>query len=146
MSDIVNKISEVLALKTFKPNTYSPVVLAYIGDSVYELIVRTMIVSEGSKAVAKMHNEARGYVNANAQATMYHAVLPYLSEEEQDVLKRGRNAKSGRAPKSADLQTYKHATGFEALIGYLYISDRVDRVIELIHIGIKAYNEGKKDK
>lgn len=144
MSDIVNRISETFDLKSFKPNTYSPVTLAYIGDSIYELVIRTIIMSGGSKAVAKMHNESRGFVNANTQAVMYHAVMPILTEEEADVMKRGRNAKSGRAPKSADLQTYKHATGFEALIGYLYISDQVDRVIELIKIGIDAYNDGKK--
>lgn len=137
MSDLFKYLEQNLNLTEFKPKTYSPLTLAYIGDSIYDLIIRTLIMNNGSKAVGKMHKEASTYVNANTQGRMYHAVTPFLSEEEMAVMKRGRNANSGRAPKNSDLTTYKHATGFEALLGYLYISDRLDRIVELIKIGIE---------
>lgn len=133
-------------MKVFKPKTYSALTLAYIGDSIYDLIIRTLIMSRGNKAVGKMHKEASTYVNANSQGQMYHAVIPYLSEEEMAVMKRGRNANSGRTPKNANMSAYKHATGFESLLGHLYISDKTDRVVELIKIGLVDMDNRKKEE
>lgn len=145
MSDLLTLLSSEFDTKPFKPHTYSPLALAYIGDSIYDLIIRTLIMNKGCKAVGKMHKEASSYVNAKTQSDMYHAITPYLTEGEFDIMKRGRNAKSGRTPKNADLRTYKHSTGFEALLGHLYISNQLERVVKLIKIGLDDHEEGKKD-
>ncbi len=113
-------------------NTYSPLVLAYIGDAVYETYVRCSIVSTGNMPVHKLHKASTGYVKAKAQSDLMEKMLPLLTEEETAVFKRGRNAKSATSPKHADIVDYRRATGFEALIGYLYISDRKDRIVELL--------------
>ena len=126
-----------LTLEPFKANTYSPLALAYIGDSIYDLVIRTMVMNQGSKAVGKMHKEVSGYVNANAQAKIYYAIADQLTEEEQGAFKRGRNANTKSTPKNADLKTYKHATGFEAVLGYLYLQGNMDRLLELIAMGLK---------
>ena len=134
--DLLEGLNQHLKLEPFKTNTYSPVALAYMGDSIYDLIIRTMVVNKGAKAVGKMHKEVSGYVNAKAQAEIYYKIEPLLTEEERAVFRRGRNAKSNSTPKNADLKTYKHATGFEAILGYLYMSDNLDRIIELVALGL----------
>lgn len=144
LSDLFNLLDQSFDLQEFKAHTYSPLALAYIGDSIYDLIIRTLIMNNGSKAVGKMHKEASGFVNANTQGQMYHAVTPFLTEDEMSVMKRGRNANSGRKPKNANMSNYKHATGFEALLGHLYITGKVDRVVELIKIGIDDMEERKQ--
>ncbi len=113
-------------------NTYSPLVLAYIGDAVYETYVRCSIVSTGNMPVHKLHKAATGYVKAKAQSDLLENILPLLTEEEMAVFKRGRNAKSATSPKHADIVDYRRATGFEALLGYLYISGRKERIVELL--------------
>ena len=120
-----------------KANTYSPLALAYIGDGVYEMFIRTYIIAKGNAPVNKMHKRARDLVRATTQAKMYHVIAPMLTEEEVQVLKRGRNAKSISAPKNADVTEYRHATGLEALIGYLYIAGNITRIHEIITTGLK---------
>jgi ribonuclease III family protein len=112
--------------------TYSPLVLAFIGDSIFDLIIRTMIVEYGNAPVNKLHKRASKLVQATAQAELYHAIKDQLSEEETAVYKRGRNAKSFTTAKNAGVVEYRTATGLEALMGYLYLTDRMDRLIELI--------------
>ncbi|MGL4798641.1 MAG: Mini-ribonuclease 3 [Cellulosilyticaceae bacterium] len=119
-----------------KANTYSPLALAYIGDGVYEMFIRTHIVAKGNAPVNKLHKGSRDLVRASAQARIYHIIEPMLTEEEMQVLKRGRNAKSISAPKNADITEYRHATGLEALIGYLYIQGNIARIEELIFTGL----------
>lgn len=117
----------------FEPaNSYSPLVLAYIGDAVYEAYVRCHIVSAGNMPVHKLHKAATGFVKAKAQSDLMEKILPLLTEEETAVFKRGRNAKSATSPKNADIVDYRRATGFEALVGYLYIAKKKDRLIELL--------------
>lgn len=123
---------------THKANTYSPLALAYIGDGVYEMFIRTYILNKGNAPVNKMHKGSRDLVRATAQAKIYHAIEPMLTEEEKQVLKRGRNAKSISAPKNADITEYRHATGLEALIGYLYIDGQIDRITEIIATGLET--------
>ncbi|MDU6854622.1 MAG: ribonuclease III domain-containing protein [Clostridiales bacterium] len=125
-------------MNTHKANTYSPLALAYIGDGVYELFIRTYVLSRGNMPVNKMHKASRELVRATAQAKLYHLIENMLTEEELQVLKRGRNAKSISAPKNADITEYRHATGVEALIGYLYLEGRIDRINEIIEIGLNA--------
>lgn len=111
---------------------YSPLTLAFIGDSIFDLIIRTYIVESGNAPVNKLHNRASKLVQASAQAELYHQIKDQLTEEETAVFKRGRNAKSYTSAKNAGILEYRTATGMEALIGYLYLSDRMDRAMELI--------------
>lgn len=115
---------------------YSPLVLAYIGDAVYELVIRTMLVKQSNCQVQKLHRRASALVKADAQAALVARILPQLSEEEEHVYRRGRNAKSNTKAKNADIQTYRKATGLEALIGYLYLKKETARLIDLIREGI----------
>ena len=119
--------------------SYSPLTLAYIGDGVYELVVRSMIVTEANAPVNKLHKRSSELVKAETQAKMafYLRDNDMLSEEELRVLKRGRNAQSYTKAKNASVSDYRWATGFEALIGYLYLSNENDRMLEIIAMGLK---------
>ena len=117
------------------PNQYSPLALAYIGDGVYELYVRNRVIKENPDMPAyKLHKETVKYVKAHAQSNSIHAICDILAEDETAVFKRGRNAKSPTVPKNADLTEYRHATGFEALLGYLYLSQKSDRLDEIMKL------------
>jgi ribonuclease-3 family protein len=111
---------------------YSAIVLAYIGDAVFELLVRTHIVASGKRKVKDIHLDTVGVVKAESQARVIRQIFDELSEEEQDIVKRGRNAKS-TAPKNADIGDYHMSTGFEALIGYLYLKGDEDRLLYLVN-------------
>lgn len=110
---------------------YNPLVLAYIGDAVYDTFIRSMLVSGGSVQVGKLHKRAVGYVQAKAQACIMDKLHDTLTEDEQDIVRRGRNTKSATVPKNADINDYRYATGFEALIGYLYLIGNMKRLMEL---------------
>ena len=115
-------------------NMLSPLQLAYIGDAVYELLVRTYLLSENNISVNDLHKRAVKFVKAKSQAEIVFSLEEKLSEEEWRIVKRGRNAKSGSVPKNADITDYKYATGFEALIGYLYLLGEWNRIIELFNM------------
>ena len=103
--------------------TMSPLVLAYLGDTVFESHIREYLITKNiNKKVNDLHKSAVKYVNAKAQATIIHNIENQLTEDELRIYKRGRNQKSHTSPKNADIIDYKHATGFEALIGYLYLA------------------------
>lgn len=123
------------------PKELSPLVLAYIGDAVFELFVRTMVLSLGNAPVNKMHKRSREIVKAKGQSDMYFKISDKLTEEEQSVFRRGRNAKSHTMPKNADLMDYKHATGLEALFGYLYLQGNMERLTELFNSGTSKDEE-----
>ena len=133
--------NEALRLKEMDPRTYSPLALAYIGDAVYELIVRTMVINHGSIQVNKMHKKSASLVNAGTQAEMIRLILEELTEEETAVYKRGRNAKSVTTAKHATVVDYRAATGFEALCGYLYLTGRLERLVTLISHGFEKIGE-----
>lgn len=120
---------------------YSPLALAYIGDGVYELIVRTKVVSQGSMQVNKMHKKSSSLVKAEAQASLYKVLEEELTSEEQAVYKRGRNAKSVTVAKHAAMIDYRMATGFEALVGYLYLTEQFERLITLMSHGFEKIGE-----
>jgi ribonuclease-3 family protein len=123
--------------------TYSPLTLAYIGDSIFDLIIRTTIVESGNAPVNKLHKRSSKLVQASAQADLYHTIKGTLTEEELTIFKRGRNAKSFTSAKNAGVVEYRTATGLEALVGYLYLTDQMDRLMELIRPAIdkSAINE-----
>lgn len=133
--------NEALRLKEMDPRTYSPLALAYIGDAVYELIVRTMVINHGSIQVNKMHKKSASLVNAGTQAEMIRLILEELTEEETAVYKRGRNAKSVTTAKHATVVDCRTATGFEALCGYLYLTGRLERLVTLISHGFEKIGE-----
>lgn len=114
--------------------------LAYIGDAIYELRVREYLLSKGYGLVKKLHNEAIKYTNALSQSKIIDHLMDKLTEEEIDYYKRGRNASSTHKPKNASLNDYRKATGFESLIGYLYLIKNFDRMDELINLSIDFIN------
>lgn len=121
---------------SLNPGNFSPLVLAYIGDAIYEVFVRTVVISEGNASVNKLHRKSIGYVKAKSQSDTLRELNETLTTEEQNVARRGRNAKSGTIPKNADLSEYKHATGFECLIGYLYLKKDFDRLLFILKSAI----------
>lgn len=121
--------------------SYSPLALAYIGDAVYDLLIRTEVVAEGNTQVNKYHRQVSSIVKAESQAELMHWMLGVLTEEEKDVYRRGRNANSHTKAKNATMGNYHRATGFEALIGYLYLTEQYARITDLIRIGRKRQKE-----
>ncbi|MCC0629579.1 Mini-ribonuclease 3 [Clostridioides sp. ES-S-0108-01] len=118
--------------------TISPLVLAYLGDTVYEKYIREHLIRQNTqRKVNDLHKLAIKYVKAKAQATIIHEIETELTEEESKIYKRGRNQKSNTSPKNADIIDYKHATGFEALVGYLYLNNEIERLQDIINKGIK---------
>lgn len=124
--------------RSMDASQYSPLVLAYIGDAVYELVIRSRIVSEANMQVNKMHKKTTQFVKAEAQANMIIAIEHVLTPQEHAIYKRGRNAKAATMAKNASMKDYRMATGFEALIGYLYLNREFSRMMELIEIGLAA--------
>lgn len=110
----------------------NPLVLAYVGDALYEVFVRGRVVSGANHRPNELHRQSIRFVSAKAQAKALERLMPELTEEEADIVRRGRNAKSGTAPKNADVLEYRHSTAFECLLGYLYYRQRYDRLRELM--------------
>ncbi len=118
-------------LKEAQLRTLSNLALAHMGDAVYELLVRAWICTHGGVTSRGLHHETVGYVSAPAQARAAEKLLPLLTEEEALIYKRGRNAKVNKVPQHADAAEYHSATGLECLFGWLYLSDRQNRIAEL---------------
>ena len=118
--------------------SYSPLTLAYLGDAVYEIMIRTSLVKKGNCAVNKRHKKASSLVKAQAQSRMIGYMEEYLTEEEYQIYKRGRNAHSPTMAKNATMTDYRRATGFEALVGYLYLKEDFQRLVDIIKIGLRG--------
>ena len=138
MAEMLESLDRLFQLENQDIRTYSPLTLAYIGDGVYEVVVRTILVRRGNCPVNQLHKRAVRLVKAGAQAEMARKLRPLLTAEEEEVFRRGRNAHSPTMPRHATVADYRHATGFEALIGWLYLQKRTDRLLELIHLGITS--------
>ena len=139
----VNAASAILAkagIADCDEKELSPLTLAYIGDCVYELVVRTIVVGTAERTVNTMHKHTCRYVNAAAQRTILESVAEQLTEREQSVVRRGRNAKSHSVAKNASVSDYRYATGFEALCGYWYLTGQNDRMLTLITEAMKAFD------
>ncbi len=135
---------QTLKLKEQDPASYSPLVLAYVGDAVYELMVRTKVVNGGNTQVNKLNRRSTRLVCATAQAKMVKLLEEELSQEELAVFKRGRNAKSATTAKNASVTDYRLATGFEALIGWLFLSERFERLADIVRIGLEKIGEPER--
>ncbi len=133
---LLAKIKETFAVKEVDVRAYSPLTLAYIGDAVYDIIIRTVVVERANQAANVLHKKTSSYVKAQTQAAMIEALLPELTADEEAVYKRGRNAKSYTTAKNASIADYRKATGFEALVGFLYLMDDTDRILYLVKTGL----------
>ncbi len=133
----LSMIKKTFAVKEVDVRAYSPLTLAYIGDAVYDVIIRTVVVERSNRPANELHKKTSSFVKAQTQAAMIDVLLPLLSEEEEAVYKRGRNAKSYTSAKNASIGDYRKATGFEALVGYLYLQDKTERVLELVKEGLE---------
>jgi ribonuclease-3 family protein len=145
---LIQYIKKQMSLPENDIRTYSPLTLAFIGDGVYDLIIRTIIVEHGNAPVNKLHKKVSNLVKAPAQMELFRKIENILTEEELSAYKRGRNAKSFTSAKNASITEYRIATGFEALIGYLYLTDRFPRIIELVRYGLfeaEVSNETKME-
>ena len=139
--DLFGIIRKKMELKEINVNDYSPLTLAYIGDGIYEIVVRTIIVDEANRQVNKIHKASSQLVKAQSQAKMIHLIMDMLTEEEKSIYKRGRNAKAVTRAKNASMSDYRVATGFEALMGWLYLSGQSDRMMELMKTGIEHFKQ-----
>ncbi len=129
---LLRKLQTEFACEEVDLRNYSPLTLAFLGDCVFDLIIRTVIVERGNRAAESLHKKKSGIVKAQTQAKMAEVLLDLLTEEELAVYKRGRNAKSYSTAKNASVTDYRKATGFEALLGYLYLQNKENRIIELV--------------
>ncbi len=119
----------------------NPLVLAFVGDAIYEVFIRRYLVEQNQDMSAhKLHVRAVSYVKAHSQSEIMQQIKEVLTEEEERIFKRGRNAKSGTVPKNADVREYRMATGFEALMGFLYLTNQLDRLNELMNMSIKIHS------
>ncbi len=114
------------------PKEYSPLALAFVGDAVYEVYIRSQILARANAGAHTLHQKAIAYVKAEAQATAARKIAEELTDEELAVFRRGRNAKSGTVPKNANVTDYRYATALEALFGYLYLCGCTDRLVQLM--------------
>lgn len=134
-------MQEQFQMKEVDAGEYSPLTLAYIGDSIYDLIIKSLVVNEGNKQVQKLHKETSALVQASTQSRMMRTMQEYLTEEEHTIYKRGRNAKSVSPAKNQSITDYRRATGFEALLGYLYLKKEWKRMLDLVKIGLDSLTE-----
>lgn len=132
---------EIFEMEEVDVKTYSPLTLAYIGDCVYDLIIKSIVIGHGNKQVNKMHKETSSLVQAATQSLMMRKLQDLLTDEERAVYKRGRNAKSVSPAKNQSVTDYRRATGFEALLGYLYLKKEWKRLLDLVKIGLDSLND-----
>ncbi len=134
---LLEQIKQSFDCKEQDIRSYSPLTLAYIGDGIYDLIIRSVVVERGNCSANSLHKKTTRYVSAVAQSGMIQVLFDELTEEEQAVYLRGRNAKSYSAAKNASRGEYRRATGFEALMGYLYLQNQTERLLYLVKKGIE---------
>ncbi|MCI9238075.1 ribonuclease III domain-containing protein [Lachnospiraceae bacterium 50-23] len=134
-------MQETFQMKEVDIKEYSPLTLAYIGDSIYDLIIKSLVLNQGNRPVQKLHCMTSSYVQASAQSKMMRVMQEHLTEQEHAVYKRGRNAKSVSPAKNQSVTDYRRATGFEALLGYLYLNKEYERLLELVKLGLESLEE-----
>lgn len=135
--DLFGIIKDAMKLEEIDVIDFSPLTLAYIGDGIYEIVIRTMIVEQANRQVNKIHKAASDLVKAQTQAQLIFLIMDVLNEQEVSVYKRGRNAKAVTRAKNASMSDYRTATGFEALMGWLYLTGQSGRMMELIKLGVE---------
>lgn len=131
-------LKERFGLADVDIRTYSPLTLAYIGDGIFDLVIRSLVVAKGNARAGELHKRTSRIVKAGTQAELIGYLKPFLTDEEEEIYRRGRNAKSPTMAKNATMSDYRKATGFEALMGYLYLNNRFERIVELTQTGIEG--------
>lgn len=134
-------ICKQFGLREVDIRTYSPLTLAYIGDAVFDLVIRSAMVGRGNAGVNALHRRTSHIVKARTQARLAESLWPQLTEKEADIYRRGRNAHSFTTAKNASMSDYRKATGFEALFGYLYLTDQWERMLFLVKEGLTLTGE-----
>ncbi len=142
MEKSLNLDFERFALPGKPAGQYAPLTLAYIGDAVYELVVRTVVTARHDVSVNRLNKRCADLVKAVTQSKMAETLKPYFTEKEAEIYRRGRNAHSPTTPKNAPVTDYRRATGFEAVMGYLYLNGETDRMMELVEIALLEEGEG----
>lgn len=137
---LLTKLKQQFQCEEVDIRTYSPLTLAFLGDCIFDLVIRTVIVERGNRAADSLHKQKSEIVKASAQSSLVEAILEDLTEMELTVYRRGRNAKSYTSAKNASISDYRRATGFEALMGYLYLTNQEERMIELIKTSMEKTN------
>lgn len=137
MATLREEIEQAFPHEAEDLRTYSPLPLAFLGDAVYSLIVRTVVLSKGNRQAEKMHDETKQYVSAQAQAQMADAIRPLLTPEEETIYRRGLHSNPHHFAKNQSAEDYLKATGLETLCGYLYLKDAVPRLLELLRKGLE---------
>ena len=144
--DFVSYMNELFQMEEVDIREYSPLTLAYIGDCVYGLVIKSLVINGGNKQVNKLHQETSKLVQASTQSLMMRTMQEHLTEEEHAVYKRGRNAKSVSPAKNQSITDYRRATGFEALLGYLYLKKDYKRLLDLVKIGLESLDNKADNK
>lgn len=134
MGEIMNSLSDYIKLEENEIRQLNPLIWAYIGDAVYEVYIRSFIITNGRKTSKDLHKESINFVKAGAQSDYLEVIINELTEDEQYIVKRTRNTKSNHVPKNADVIDYRRATALEGLIGYLYLTKNFSRLDEIMHI------------
>lgn len=143
MEEYYRLIVEKYHLGDKEVDSLSPLVLAYIGDSVYDLYVRSYLIAHGGRKVGSLHRNSIGYVKAGSQCGTLDRISGILTGEEKQIVKRGRNANPSTVPKNADVTEYRYATGFEALLGYLFLKKKIGRLMEILDKCMPPEENGK---
>ncbi|MBR1598900.1 MAG: hypothetical protein IJ661_08325 [Lachnospiraceae bacterium] len=138
ISNFFDYYKESFNIEHSNPDMYSPLSLAYIGDSIFDLMIRTMVVSRSNKQVQKYHDEVTKIVCASAQATMMRGIKDRLTEAEHAIYKRGRNANFNTKAKNASMTDYRNATAFEAVVGYLYLNEDFVRLSDVVKMALEV--------
>lgn len=137
-SDFFSESGKLFELSNLDLRTYSPLSFAFVGDAVFTMIIRTMVVAKANTKANMLHNITSHYVKAQSQALMAESIADFLTEEEADIYKRGKNTHINGHTRSASTYDYKCATGLETLFGYLYLAGRTERLFELAKVCVEA--------
>lgn len=141
-----NYMRKIFQMQEVDVQTYSPLTLAYIGDCIYDLIIKNLVINQGNKQVQKLHKETSALVQAQTQSKMMRTMQEHLTEEEHAVYRRGRNSKTVTPAKNQTITDYRRATGFEALLGYLYLQKDYKRLLDLVKIGLDSLKEDESNE
>ncbi len=146
IENFVDYYKSTLRIEECNPESYSPLSLAYIGDSIFDLMIKTMVVSKGNKQSRKYHDEVSKIVCAPAQAKMMHGIKDNLTEAEHAIYKRGRNANIYTSAKNCSISEYRNATAFEAILGYLYLNEDFVRLADVVKMALEVLNSNAEEK
>ncbi len=146
MNEVMANIKKTSDINTPQVESMAPVALAYMGDVLFEMFVRDHLLQRPQTNINQMHRKAVTYVNASSQAWMVRHLATFLTDEEKDAVRRGRNGKTGTVPRNADVTEYRYATGFEALLGWLYYKNATTRLVQVMEMAVELLEKERKEE